>query len=417
MKTVSIVIFVTGLYFPSAAQTRNHDLPELLKLSKGLKVKTVDEWERIRRPEIYELFSQYMYGHSPGKPDNMSFKVLSTDTSALHGKATRKQITVYFDTDTTYKMDILLYLPGGRTRPAPVFVGLNFFGNQTISDDPGILISQRWMRANDDFGIVDHRATEASRGVRASRWPVEKILERGYGLATIYCGDLDPDFDDGFRNGIHGLYEQSGQERNEHSWGTLSAWAWGLQRAMDYLETDNDVDRSKIAVMGHSRLGKAALWAGASDQRFALVISNDSGEGGAALTRNEKGESLAEITNTFPHWFCSTYKSYAGRVDELPFDQHMLLALIAPRPLYVASAAEDLWADPEGEFLSAYYAGPVYKLYDRKGLGVKKMPAIDQPVQKGSIGYHVRTGGHDVTVYDWEQWMNFADKQWRAGRE
>ena len=395
---------------PLAAQ-KGKGAPEVLKLTQGIKVKTVDEWERIRRPEILELFSSTMYGHSPAKPDAFSFRVLSSDNAALGGKATSKQVRVYFDADTTVRMDILMYLPNDRQRPVPVFVGLNFFGNQIVLKDPAILITDQWVPENESFGIVEHRATEKSRGVRTSRWPVERILERGYGVATIYCGDVDPDFHDGFKNGVHSLFDK--RERNESSWGTIAAWAWGLQRAMDYFESDHDVDISKVAVLGHSRLGKAALWAGAQDTRFAMVISNDSGEGGAALSRNGKGESLRDITTTFPHWFCTKYATYAGKVGELPIDQHMLLALVAPRLLYVASATEDQWADPEGEFLSARLAEPVYKLYDRKGLGTRKMPPPDTPVQGGSIGYHLRTGKHDITVYDWERFMDFADQKWK----
>src|SRR5690606_32481936 len=327
--------------------------------------------------------------------------------------ATRRQVRVYFDADTTVRMDILMYLPNNHQRPGPVFVGLNFYGNHIASTDPAILITDQWVPNNEKFGITDHRATEKSRGVRTSRWPVERILERGYGVATIYCGDLDPDFHDGFKNGVHALFDS--RERNETSWGTIAAWAWGLQRAMDYFESDHDVDLSKVAVLGHSRLGKAALWAGAQDTRFAMVISNDSGEGGAALSRNEKGESLKDITTRFPHWFCGKYASYAGKVNELPIDQHMLLSLIAPRLLYVASATEDLWADPEGEFLSARMAGPVYKLYDREGLSTKKMPRTDTPVQEGNIAYHLRTGKHDITPYDWDRFMDFADKKWGMG--
>lgn len=387
------------------------DVPELLRLTKGIKVRSVDEWERIRRPEILELFRSIMYGYSPGKPDDISFRVLSSDNAALGGKATQKQVRVYFGADTTVRMDILMYLPANHSRPVPVFVGLNFYGNQTASEDPSILITDQWVPDNENFGVVEHRATEKSRGVRMSRWPVDRILERGYGVATIYCGDLDPDFDDGFKNGVHSIFDK--RERNESSWGTIAAWAWGLQRVMDYFETDHEVDISKIAVVGHSRLGKAALWAGAQDTRFAMVISNDSGEGGAALSRNGKGESLRDITTTFPHWFCAKYSTYAGKVGELPIDQHMLLALVAPRLLYVASATEDQWADPEGEFLSARLAEPVYKLYDRKGLGTRKMPPPDTPVQGGSIGYHLRTGKHDITLYDWERFMDFADQKWK----
>jgi len=286
---------------------------------------------------------------------------------------------------------------------------LNFYGNQTIHADSGIRLSTQWVMNDEQKGLVNNRATEASRGKDAGKWAVEEIIKRGYGLATVYYGDLEPDNPEGWKTGIRTTLKTE-LSINENEWGAIGAWGWGLSRIMDYLETDAAIDAKKVVITGHSRLGKACLWAAANDERFAIVVSNNSGEGGAALSKRWFGETIEKINTSFPHWFAPAFKQYNKHPEKLPVDMHILLALMAPRPLYVASAADDWWADPKGEFLSAKNAEPVYSLFGKIGLGVNAMPPVDHPVGE-TIRYHIRTGKHDFTLYDWQQYLDFADKQ------
>ena len=394
------------------AKVPKYELPDPLLLENGRRVTDAGTWVSKRRPEILELFTTQVYGRSPAPRKDMHFEVTDVDKNALGGKAVRKQVTVYFSADRRGpQMNILIYLPAKAKDPAPTFLGLNFNGNHTINADPGIKLSTSWVRSGGK-GIVEKRATEQSRGTSSRRWAVDMIVDRGYGLATIYYGDVDPDFHDEFRNGVHPLFYKDGQTKpTAEEWGSIAAWAWGLSRAVDYFETDDVVDHEKIAVMGHSRLGKTSLWAGARDPRFAIVISNDSGCGGAALSLRRFGETVGRINTSFPHWFCDNFVKYNNNEEELPVDQHMLIALMAPRPVYIASAAQDRWADPRGEFLSGLNADAVYRLLGTDGIGVSKMPKPDQPVMN-TIGYHVRTGGHDVKDFDWKAYLDFADKHY-----
>lgn len=386
------------------------DLPDPPTTFSNNKIRTSASWAEQRRPELIDFFESQVYGKVPGTADAIDFEVIEESNSALNGLARRRQVKVTIRKNgKSLSYHILLYLPKNIAK-APLFLGYNFHGNHTVINDPAIIISEAWSLNNESIGITNNTLTKESRGMRSNRWAINKMVEAGYGLATIYYGEIDPDKND-FTDGLHSLFYTGDQKRPARDeWGAIGAWAWALSRAMDYLEKNIEVDKSKVIVFGHSRLGKAALWAGVMDERFAGVISNDSGCGGAALSKRKFGETVAQINKTFPYWFSENFKKYNNAEEDLTVDQHELLALIAPRPLYVASAKEDEWADPKGEFLSAYYATPVYSLFGKAGIPSNEMPAVNSPIQN-TVAYHIRTGKHDVTEYDWEQYIKWAVEQ------
>lgn len=394
----------------------NLPLPDPLICADGTKVTDAKLWQTKRRAEVLGLFQTHVYGRSPAKPANLVYEVTKTDLQALGGKATRKEVAIYLTGKKDGpRLDLQLFVPNGAKGPVPAFLGCNFNGNHAVHADPGITLNPRWMRTvRDSKNVVNNRATEASRGSEASRWQVEMIIAKGYALATYYYGDVEPDHAEGWKDGLRAAMSKDGANTQfaADAWGAIGAWAWGLSRGLDYLEKDKAIDAKKVAVIGHSRLGKTSLWAGASDERFAMVISNNSGEGGASISRRDFGETIAVLNKNFPHWFCGNYKQYTGHPENLPVDMHELAALAAPRPLYIASAQEDTWADPKGEFLAGKLAEPVYALFGKQGTGVAEWPAVNQPVGE-FVGYHVRSGKHDVTAYDWEQYLRFADKHFK----
>jgi rhamnogalacturonyl hydrolase YesR len=365
---------VYQIAMPPPANQDESKVPPYKEPDLGLT--TAAAWEKTQRAEVYGLFEKNVYGRMPGAEIPIAHRYGDADTMALDGLAIRKMITLEFlPGDTAAQLHMVLYLPK-RVRKAPVFVGYSF----TPNDE-----------------------TEHS-----TQWPLKEIIQRGYAAAVAWYWDIEPDRPDGWQTGIR--TKLAGVLHIEpYEWGAIGAWAWGLERMADDLGTEEGVDTARMVVIGHSRLGKTALWAAANDQRFAMAISNESGEGGAAMGKRDYGETIAIINDYFPWWFAPAYKQWGFHTAEMPFDQYMLLGLIAPRPLYVASAMGDQWSDPKGEFLSAKLAGQVYALYGERGVGVDSMPGLEKPVGD-YVRYHIRRGKHDLTLYDWEQYLDFADR-------
>jgi hypothetical protein len=414
--SIAFVLLVSGFAVPAAAG--KHELPEFDKLPaqkdmpdplvmrNGQRVTTREQWVKERRPELKRLFQHYMYGYAPPAPKHVEYKVERVDPKALGGKATLKEITILLAGADGPKVHLLLVVPNKRTGPAPVFVGVNFCGNHAVLDDPRMHLSTAWMYPGRK-GIKDNRATEAARGTEADTWAIEQTIDRGYAVATFYSGDIDPDRAE-VREGAQNFFGP--KERGEHDWGTIMAWAWGVQRVIDYLVTDGDVDAQRNIVVGHSRLGKTALLAGAMDERIAIVIPHQAGMGGSAPNRGTVGESVKRINTSFPHWFNGAYKRFNDQPEKLPFDQNALVALCAPRPVLFSNAVEDTWANPEGQFQVLLAADPVYRFLGVQGIAVKKAPPVGQLIDS-RLGYFVRAGKHSMTREDWRVFVDYAQRQ------
>ncbi len=380
MKYLPLLAFAAASILSARADDLN--LPDPLTLQDGTKVTTPERWAAKRRPELLELFRREVYGRMPvGRPADLRFEVTNTEP-AMNGAATRRLVKIaYRGPGGEGAINLILFIPNGLAKPAPCFLLICNRGPENI--DP-------------------------TREKKSPFWPAEQIVARGYAAAAFHNADVAPDKHVGWKEGVHPIFDPA--QRADDAWGTIAAWAWGASRVMDYLETDRAIDRTRVALVGHSRGGKTALWAGAEDQRFAMVVSNESGCTGAKLARHPKGESVERINTVFPHWFCQNYKRYNGRHEALPIDQHELIALIAPRPVYVASASQD--SDPKGEFLGALHASPVYELHGLRGLaGAKEYPAPDLTLGEGHIAYHLRPGPHNLIEYDWSRFMDFADRR------
>jgi hypothetical protein len=373
-------------------------LPDILVMEDGTPVTTTEQFES-RKAEILSLFEENVYGSFPKDGYTTSFEVVE-EGEAMDGKAIRKQIKITVETEKgTSDALMLLYLPKSDD-PVPVVIGLNSNGNHCVYDDNAILPSY----TTEDDGTI-----EENRGSKADRWCVETLIERGYGLATIYFEDFAPDDGDTYNTRVISLFD-------DENFRAIGAWAFGISRGIDYLEQDSAVDASKIADIGHSRLGKAAVWAGANDERISLVISNDSGNSGASLSRGNHGETVKSINAIFPYWFCDKYSTYGNNESELPVDQHELLACIAPRRVYVASAESDLWSDPQGAWNSLLFSREAYELYGLEtisgsvGTDGWTQPETNTRVFSEAMAYHVRTGWHEMQPDDWENYLDYMDE-------
>lgn len=390
-----------GRAFPPVSELPSRpELPDPLVMLDGRRVTSREQWFGERRPELVALFQHYMYGYPPPAPRQVRGMLEREDRKAFNGKATLKEVTVTLGPELP-PIHLMLVVPNQRTRPAPVILSMNYFGNHTLVRDPAVRLPTNWMPARGE-GIVNERATEASRGTWVERWDIERIIDRGYAVATFYNGDIDPD-----RTEERGLQAHFGQP----ACGTIAAWAWGLSRAVDHLLTDAEVDGRRIVVTGHSRLGKAALLAAAFDERIAISIPHQAGCGGSAPSRTtvQRTETVKLINEKFPHWFNAAFKEFNDQPDRLPFDQHCLVALCAPRPVLFTNGRGDIWINPAGQFEVLRAAAPVYRLLQAGDFDATQLPA-DGKLIDGTLGCFIRPGGHSLTPADWKAFLDFADK-------
>jgi hypothetical protein len=358
-----------------------YTLPAVLTTSAGKKVRSAKAWEKTRQPEVLGLFAENIYGQMPLKYDRITYSITHEEKNSMNGKAHLKEVLIeVFNKNKSVKINLTLFIPNQKTGPVPVF----------------LLINNR-----------PKENTDPTRTIKSEFWPAEVLIDGGYAIAAFQVNDLAPDNKETFMNGALQLYPE--QLNADNGMRAIGAWAWGASRVMDYFETDAQLDKKRVAVTGHSRGGKASLWAAANDQRFALCISNCSGNSGAALARRQFGERVKVINTVFPHWFNTNYKKYNDYEDQLPVDQHMLISMIAPRPVYATNASEDLWADPKGTFLALKNAEEVYGLYGLKSALPEVQPELNNPIIASPLAYHNREGKHDLTVYDWKQFIRFAD--------
>lgn len=361
------------------ANVKPYSLPDVLQTSRHVRIRNKVDWEN-NRAQLLRLFEENIYGQMPKHFDDIKFSLVQKDESAMQGRATMKQVSVeVFNRGQSVKINLILFVPNNSKQAAPAFLLINNRGKEN---------------------------TDPTRLVKSGFWPAEQAIDSGYAIAAFHVGDAAPDDKEAFMNGVLQLYPEQIPAANGMR--AIGAWAWAASRIMDYFVTDPDINAGQVALVGHSRGGKASLWAAAQDQRFAMCVSNCSGNTGAALSRRNFGESVKVINSAFPHWFSDNYKKFNDREAELPVDQHMLLALIAPRPLYITNASEDLWADPTGTFLALKHAEPVYRLYGGSPDLPAQPPAVNQPMLNRQMAYHNREGIHDLTPYDWSNFIRFA---------